>query len=329
VKGKPKNWAALCKSVQAADVTAMPSQRRRGKLVDKLILNTLVQASNEFGTGARPGNAQLMKNAGVKWAQVHEHLKLLIGAKMIECTQVGNGAWNASVYRILYNHPVFPDHSENMREWFCIGGPDDSGPNHPVSDAPNHPVTQEKSSKPSGYEGANHPVTDAKPSGYEAENRRNHPVYEPEHILPLATPTPSAIPSNEKAGGGRLSSETLQRWQAKLPPPMSTEAMARHEQIIAEWAKSKGEKLATAFVKAWLDRRNIRGLNDLWGFFLKEHSLHEKEARAMTPEGRADEETEQKKAEAVFVQWHKEQFPDEVDEESPEEYFRRLRETVK
>jgi hypothetical protein len=111
---------------------------------------------------------------------------------------------------------------------------------------------------------------------------------------------------------------------------MSTEAMGRHEQAIAEWAKSKGEKLASAFVTVWVNRREIRGLRDLWGFFLKEYTLHEKEARALTPEGRADEEAEQKKAEAVFVQWHKEQYANGVgDEESPEEYFRKLRETVK
>jgi hypothetical protein len=278
--------------VQAVDMAALPSTRRTGKLVDKHILNTLVQATTSAeGKGSRPGNKQLMKNAGVKWSQVHVHLENLINAKMIERTSVGDGAWNASVYRILYNHPGFPDHSENMREWFCIGGPDDSGPNHSVT--PNHPVTKENSSKPSGYEGANHPVMDTQPSGYEAENRRNHPVTMPDdnHHPPTKIPTPIPTNETEKAGGGRLFSETLRKWQATLPSPMNTEAMGRHEPAIAEWAKEiKSVRLAKAYVSAWVDRREIRGLRDLWGFFLKEYMLHEKEARSMTPEGQANEE---------------------------------------
>src|SRR5260370_15637573 len=325
MNGKPKNWDALCKSVQAGDVRAMPTEGGGGKLGDKLNLICLGQSANELGKGARPGNKAIAKAGGVKWSQAHAHLEGLISSKMIERTQVGNGAWNASVYSILYSHPVFPNHSENMREWFCIGGPD--SPNHPGSDAPNHPVTEEQSSKPSGYREANHPVTEGEPSGYEGEKGPNHPVTKPEHILPLPSSTPSPIPSaNEPQDGGGLSSETLQRWQRKLPRPMDTEAMGRREKEVAAWAKSKGEKLATSFVIAWLDRRNIRGLNDLWGFFLKEHALHEKEARALTPEGRADEDKQQEAAAAFSRKCANEELEksagDEISIEETQRMFR-------
>jgi hypothetical protein len=120
----------------------------------------------------------------------------------------------------------------------------------------------------------------------------------------LRTAQPTALPTETaKAEGGMVPLEILKRWQAHLPAPMNTEAMGRHEKAIAVWAKErKTVRLATAFVSAWISRRETNGLRDLWGAFLKEWPLHEKEARAMTPEGKAEDEA---RVEEIFQHYHK------------------------
>jgi hypothetical protein len=70
-------------------------------------------------------------------------------------------------------------------------------------------------------------------------------------------------------------------------------------------------------VCAWISRRDTNGLRDLWGAFLKEWQLHEKEART-GDEARADEQAAEDAAIAQARILHPEMFevlePEEFDE---------------
>jgi hypothetical protein len=146
MNSKPKSWAALKKSVEAADIKAMPSSKLGAKRADKLILICIAEAASDSGAGARPGNAALERASGLCWSQCHAHIVGLENSGMLDRNGAVGGRGLGSVYRIVWSHPVFPDHSPNGREWFI--------------------------EKPSGLQEKNPPVWNQKPSGFKPETIR-------------------------------------------------------------------------------------------------------------------------------------------------------------
>jgi hypothetical protein len=190
MNSKPKSWSALKKAIEAADVRAMPSSKLGAQRADKLILICIAEAGSDLGVGSHPGNAAFERASGLRWSHCHAHIVGLEKAGMLQREKV-HGRGLASVYRIVWSHPVFPDHSPNGREWFIDKT---SG-----MDSDKHWGSGENIR----FDSEKHPGSDTKTSGLEAKTSD----VRPEHI-----PTPS---QPERRDGRRLlkSPETAHpRW---------------------------------------------------------------------------------------------------------------------
>jgi hypothetical protein len=310
MNSKPKSWAALKKSVQAADIRAMPSSKLGAKRADKLILNCLAEAGSDMGAGARPGNASIERASGLRWSQCHAHIVGLKKAGMIERHEAVGGRGMGSVYRIVWSHPAFPDHSPNGRECFI--------------------------EKPSGLREKNHPVSSEKPSGLESETIRvrnqNHPGSDvkpsgvrPEHIPIPSQEHPNPNPTNETAKAG---------WQGfveNLPSVLSREIQLLSKNEIETYKTLVGEQgsqLMAATASLWITPGvrplPVEGLNKQLKIrvFFREFRDYLEQAKQSSPEGRAaaqrreDEKVEA--AEAFARQCHKQEFVTPEDEEAEE-----------
>lgn len=283
MNGKPRAYPALLRSVQYAELALMPSTKRTGKMVDKAILVCLAMNASDVGAGARPGNAALCQASGVGHSQLGIHLDGLIAANMIERTYRGDGHGNASAYRILYNHPVFPDRSPNGKEVFVKD--DGDKPSEPNPDG-----LDSAQSQPSGLRanlGPNHPVS----SG-------NHPVCEGNH--PVSMPDTILIPSQEQPNHPSKP-KTLDGWDVfvqNLPTMMKQElhTLGTRKDELKALVDRWGASLMLATVQVWMDERRpypVDGIKrNKWLAFLDEYQDYINDAYKRTPEGRLAEEAQ-------------------------------------
>jgi hypothetical protein len=246
MNSKPKSWAALKKSVQAADVKAMPSAKLGAKRADKMILSCIAESGSDVGAGSHPGNAAIEQSCGLRWSQCHEHIVKLVNAGMLERNEAVGGRGLGSVYRIVWNHPVFPDHSANGREWFIEkpSGLEDKNP----PDSANETIRPE--SETLRIEGANHPGSDAKPSGLEAKPSGRRP----EHI-----PIPSQehpYPSPPSAPNPRVGWEAFVGKAGNIPDAYAGQQIGklkpRYEKLLLEHGERILSELLWLF---WIDRK--------------------------------------------------------------------------
>jgi hypothetical protein len=160
MNGRPRNHRALCHAVSEVQHPEIDN-------TDKALLNRLALSGGALGENCRPGNAALERAASLKWSAVHVRLEKNIRRGLIQRTKVGDGRKNASVYRICWEHPAYPDISPNGRERYTENRPVD-----PDSKPENHPVTPDDSTETIRPVTGNHPVSDAKPSGQDTETIR-------------------------------------------------------------------------------------------------------------------------------------------------------------
>ncbi len=310
----PKDHRALCHAVQYVDSALVEKGLTPA---DKNILSCIAgDARSASGYGARPGNVNLCVAASLKLSAMLRRVQILIGKALIERTEIGDGRKKASVYRICWEHPAYPDRAPGgKREWFIEADSECLAENIP-NEAVKHSEGQAETFRRDAVNIPNEPRKHSAPDS--EDNRRS--TEEQQTIHP--NPKPSAT-----SGGWMALVENLPAMMKKEIPLLPKSDLAAFKTLVAQ----EGAPLTLATVTLWIDERpmSVEDLRQLkCRAFLKEYAPYLEKAKANTPEARAakqrQEDQQQEAAAAFSRKCALEQWPEEFEaEETLEETHRK------
>jgi hypothetical protein len=109
MNGKPKSHRAVV-------LTALYAMHSELDGTDTALLGCIAQNANGDGRGSRPGNAAFEAATKLSRAATHRRIAKLIRLSLIERKEEHGRL--ASMYRLLLEHPAYPDRSPNGNECF-------------------------------------------------------------------------------------------------------------------------------------------------------------------------------------------------------------------
>jgi hypothetical protein len=226
----------------------------------RVLLNAIAAFTNESGKGSRPTYAFLrvaLGDVGETW--VRNGLKKLRKWKLVERTHQGKGPGDASVFRICLENPAFPDEYPTLKqkvptlrsaaiEESPIPAP--AGSNTRTAE-PEYPHSE---GQIPALRSADHPFFHPNPPS----NPPSQQLRKTEGGKDFTNPTPSAIAE----------------WISKTSEVLYDEPTKAIQQQILAVAIPFGEDavpmLATRFDHFKARAKGFGGLNQPWGFFVRE-----------------------------------------------------------